>query len=72
MDWMLVVSAIWGCNTKVVMVLTLGATTENMEARFHVALMVVEHHLRHSNHLCSECLCTRLAVISGVPQGETT
>lgn len=58
-------------NTKVVMGLTLVATTENLEVIFHVLLMATTAAMGHSTHLCSECLCTRLAVISGVTLGDT-
>ena len=58
-------------NTKVVMGLTLGITTENLEVRFHVLLMATTAGMGHSTYLCSECLCTRLAVISGVTLGDT-
>ncbi len=58
-------------NTKVVMGLTLVATTENLEVRFHVLLMATTAAMGHSTYLCSECLCTRLAVISGVTLGDT-
>lgn len=58
-------------STKVVLGLTLVVTTENLEVRFHVLPMESAVGLRHSTTLCSECLCTRLAVISGVTIGDT-
>jgi len=48
------------------LVQTLGGSHEILEVRFHV-LPIGEHiHMRHSTYLCSEWLCTRFAVISGI------
>jgi hypothetical protein len=68
---MLVLLPVGLVNTKVVMGQTLDITTENLEVGFHVLLMATTAGMGHSTFLCSECLCTRLAVISGVTLGDT-